>query len=225
MKARVLVCLLLVGCSTFEVADEYTLTDKSLRKRIDMTDGAVSVGFEPAMRFSSVGTWGLPVVPSLERPDPGKEIVLVVGLALEQHHEFFLPASVCVADESHVRVCSEQALVNARILWRDSSGHNNLLKLPYDPHRPFYMPITLESGATTIGSEVIYSLYAYNGEPRWDHFSMDLLYRFRCQSACPTEAILKLDGLVTVDGVALTGPDLLFHRVRAKHYRPIVGPQ
>lgn len=71
-------CILLAavggsGCSTLEVQDRYALADESSNANMEIRDGEVGVGFEPATRLSFFGAPGLPVIPRMDLlpcPDP-----------------------------------------------------------------------------------------------------------------------------------------------------------
>ena len=216
------------GCATLEVQDRYIPTGESKHKGIGIRDGRVVVGFEPARRFSSFGTLGLPAIPSLARADPANEIVLSVEMMLQQHHDFAFASSVCMEGESPVSLCSEQVLIHAVAWRRDHTGGSDRARSPatrieafFYPTRPYYIVITPEPGAAGIGPAAIYPLYGYQGEPEWTSFSAQILYRFRCRTQCPERVAVSPVGLVRVDEVAVTGPVLEFHRVRRRNYQPL----
>jgi hypothetical protein len=159
------VCVLLAavggsGCSTLEVQDRYSLADESNNANMEIPDGEVGVGFEPATRLSFFGAPGLPVIPSLARPDPADEIVLSVEMMLRQYHDFAFPPSVCIEDESHVSLCSEQVLIHA-VAWRrdDTAAHKDgparsgRIEAFFDPRRPYYGVITPGQDAGRIDRE------------------------------------------------------------------------
>ena len=80
------------------------------------------------------------------------------------------------------------------------------------------------TGTHDIDQDLVYSLYAYSGSPRWDLLHVTVVYTFKCTAECPAQLRISGENLITIDGQAIPIASLEFHRAKKGNYRFATDP-
>jgi len=233
--AHLLVLLVLVvnapGCSTYEVRD-VLVAQETGKYYVGFGDGGVSanIQFGGKLHFSSVGMFGMPVIPAYASDKPPAELKLQVELRLDRVLEYSLAAAPCLATEAGP-LCPNRLEISpmfwtdAAIL-RDARGNDTYGRIPALAGRPPLNRPTagLEAGARVTRDD-IEGDFGYHGDPPWTGGLLRVTYAYRCAGTCPAQFTLTSDDIVVAGDSLRSAGIFHFETRRIKDYRGLTEVQ
>lgn len=226
--ALLTVALLLSGCSTMIVQDNYRVADKETRFLEFRTDGVeLLTGFNPDIRFYSIGVLGVPVIPTNVSVSDPSEINLAIELTLHHDFDFSFLTRPCLVVKSSKPLCPDNLTISAVALYQDDGLDD---KKTWHKVSDFYntgeMKIVFPAASESvrIGRERVYSHYGYSGEEKWHFLRIDITYNYKCKGTCPESLVLDTKGLVAIENTTIPEGNYSFTKTRDKEYRFITAP-
>jgi len=210
--------LLIGGCSTYAVNDIYSTpgsnTEVFHSVKTDAVDLRVSLG--PTLRFSSVGMFGVPVVPMYLDSKDKNELRLNIVMRLYKDLDFSFAGNPCFKLDDQRTLCPKLAEVSARAyVWsHEMHGKDFTTRVLkdignfYGPDRPKLIVRSLKSEDRISRADIYQHYEAYQGEPKFERLDLTIDYAYDCSGPCPEGFKFNTEGLVAIQDLPVESKTL-----------------
>jgi hypothetical protein len=222
-----------VGCAIFEVRDTYKSDNAELLNyKQDGAELLLSINPDTIYgitRFGSIGPIGLPVIPAYFNMRTPREIMLAVSLTLYHERDFSFAQRPCLNIESSTALCPYEIEISAAGYFQDDGlmykdKQKRLSGIPNFTNLSEWKLGLPSTDYDRIDRRLIYQHYGYSGEPAFQHFSLNLIYKYRCADPCPEK--LSLDTRdIAIEGLSIAPATVNFEKTleRLPSTNPIVS--
>jgi len=187
---------------------------------------SVTLMFPPDKRFAAYGVLGVPLVPTTVSTGRLKEVRLSVVLELKQNVALSMPEVVCL-EIGGGTLCSTGLALHAAALFSKCTKRSAVATCSFEHIEPFFsaqrtyfVPLEKPQRDRRLTLSDVHSIYGYTGTPEWSFISIELVYRFACQNACPETVALDTAGLVLLGQESVFTGTMKFTRSRTTSYSP-----
>lgn len=205
--------LLIGGCSTYAVNDIYSAPGSNTEVFQSVKTDAVDlrVSLVPTLRFSSVGVFGVPVVPMYLDSKDKNQLRLNIVMRLYKDLDFSFAGNPCFKLEDQRTLCPKLTEVSARAyVWsHEMHGKDFTTRVLkdignfYGPDRPKLI-VHSQRSDDRISRAAIYQHYeAYQGEPKFERLDLTIDYVYDCSGPCPEGFKFNTEGLVAIQNLPI----------------------
>lgn len=220
-----MISLIFVGCSTLEVQRTYRFVgEESSLLTLGGDAMELYVKINPDTLFSSMGVFGVPVVPIYVKTNDPTEISLEITLTLHGDSDFSFAPGPCLMDQTSNLIWPYKVEVSAVALYQDDGSMYRDKQKRWNKVPNFYAAkdrvLSLSaSGTERISRERIFQHYGYTGVQKWDYLKTSVIYKYKCQEACPEQLELISKDLAVVGDMTMLNGTYRFEKSRITDYR------
>ncbi|MEW6206028.1 MAG: hypothetical protein AB1516_11965 [Pseudomonadota bacterium] len=230
MKGRLKLCgallvLLMSGCSTYAVNDIYSTPGLNTEVLQSVETDAVDlkVSLVPTLRFSSVGMFGVPVLPMYLDSKDENELRLNIVMYLHKDLDFSFAGNPCFKLDNKRTLCPKLAEVSARAyVWsHEMHGKDFTTRVLkdignfYGRDRPKLIIRSLKSEDRISRADIYQHYEAYQGEPKFERFELNIDYVYDCAGPCPENFQFNTDGLMAIQDLQIESNTLELRQKKA----------
>lgn len=221
----ILLVLLIGGCSTYAVNDIYSTPGSNTEVFKSVKTDAVDlrVSLVPTLKFSSVGMFGVPVVPMYLDSKDENELRLNIVMRLYKDLDFSFARNPCFKLEDQRTLCPKLAEVSARAyVWsHEMHGKDFTTRVLkdignfYGPDRPKLIVRSLKAEDRIFRADIYQHYEAYQGEPKFERLDLTIDYVYDCSGPCPDDFKFNTEGLVAIQDLPIESRTLELKQKKA----------